>query len=107
MGQDIVAREAPGLNIPKSSNTCEISIVDTTTKITCPANTLLEPSIKGHELLNCPTVAFLIRHNGKQIMFDLGSKEDWWNVSPADIILRRGESLTRPVSSPCGQRDQE
>jgi len=83
MGQDIAAKAAPELNIPKSSNVCEISIIDTTTLITCPAITLLEPSIKGHELLNCPTVAFLVRHkSGKQVMFDLGSKEDWWNFPP-------------------------
>ena len=83
MVQDIAPKQAPGLNLPKSSKTCELHMIDTTTKISCPAITLIEPAIKGHEILNCPTFAFLIKHSsGKQIMFDLGSKIDWWNFPP-------------------------
>ncbi|KAL5622356.1 hypothetical protein FOBRF1_001606 [Fusarium oxysporum] len=47
-----------------------------------PADTLVEPAIPGHELMNFPTFSFLINHDttGKQLLFDLGCRKDFWNL---------------------------
>ena len=73
------------LQIPKSDSTCEISVVDTTTKFVVPAAAFVKPVAKGHETMNMPSYAFLIRHkeSAKTFVFDLGCRKDWWNSSPA------------------------
>lgn len=90
---DIVPEEAPPVDIPNSGNTCLLSIVDTTCALTVPSKTLIEPVIPGHELMNFPTVAFLVTHtsSGKQILFDLGCKKDFWNLPPpvVEVIDRK------------------
>ncbi|KAK2678755.1 hypothetical protein RAB80_003936 [Fusarium oxysporum f. sp. vasinfectum] len=62
--------------------TCTLSIIDTTCYLTVPADTLVEPTIPGHELMNFPTFSFLINHDttGKQLLFDLGCRKDFWNL---------------------------
>ncbi|KAH7127308.1 fungal-specific transcription factor domain-containing protein [Dactylonectria macrodidyma] len=70
------------MDIPKGDQTCSVSIIDTTCNLTVPADTLVEPVIPGHELMNFPTVAFLITHqkSRKQLLFDLGCRKDFWNL---------------------------
>jgi glyoxylase-like metal-dependent hydrolase (beta-lactamase superfamily II) len=48
---------------------------------------MVEPRIKGHEYLNLPTYAFYIYHPrlGKRILFDMGARKDWWNLTP-DVV---------------------
>ncbi|KAH6632885.1 beta-lactamase-like protein [Boeremia exigua] len=81
---------APAVDIPLSEHTCTLSIVDTTCVLTVPAETLVDPPILGHELMNFPTFSFLISNSssGKQILFDLGCKKDFWNLPQpvADVI---------------------
>jgi glyoxylase-like metal-dependent hydrolase (beta-lactamase superfamily II) len=79
---DIVAENPPPTNIPKHGKTCLVSVVDTTCILTVHGGTLVEPVIPGHELMNFPTVAFLITNisQGKQILFDLGCQRDFWNL---------------------------
>ncbi|KAF1984629.1 Metallo-hydrolase/oxidoreductase [Aulographum hederae CBS 113979] len=81
---------APALDIPDQGSTCGLSVVDTTCSLTAPSNTLVEPPISGHELMNFPVFAFLIKHStsGRQLLFDLGCKKDFWNLPPpiADVI---------------------
>lgn len=88
--QDINPKASPSLEIPTSEITCSLSIIDTTCYLTVPADTLVEPVIKGHELMNFPTFAFLISHSasGKQILFDLGCRKDFWNLpSPIAQVI--------------------
>ncbi|KAL8675036.1 MAG: hypothetical protein Q9224_007482, partial [Gallowayella concinna] len=75
----------PSLNLPKSDSTVEVSIINTTTDIVVPAWAFVQPVLKGHETMNMPTFAFLIKNKklGKTIMFDLGCRKDWWNFAPA------------------------
>ncbi|KAM5366855.1 hypothetical protein ACJZ2D_010307 [Fusarium nematophilum] len=77
----------PSINIPDSSNTCEVYIIDTTSDILVESWSLFEPEIKGHKFLNLPTFAFLIHNisSNKWILFDLGTRKDWWNLPPAVI----------------------
>lgn len=78
------AKPAPSLNIPSSSSTCQLSIINTTCDITVPIPYLVEPNIEGHDWLNLPTYSFHIKHekSGKELLFDLGTRADWWNSVP-------------------------
>jgi glyoxylase-like metal-dependent hydrolase (beta-lactamase superfamily II) len=72
------------LRLPTGDSRCLVYAIDTTCNLTVPADTLVEPVIKGHELMNFPTVSFLIVHkqSGRKILFDLGCKRDFWNLPP-------------------------
>ena len=86
----VVEMSAPALNLPQGSETCKVSIVNTTCNLRVPPGLLVEPTIKGLEWLNLPTFSFHITHKqtGKQILFDLGCRKDWYNHVPpvADVL---------------------
>lgn len=72
----------PDLNIPPSSSTVNVSVIDTTTQVRgVGAYRFLEPSIKGHEYLAVPAYSFLIRHPkfNRTLIYDLGMRKDWWS----------------------------
>ncbi|KAH7124857.1 beta-lactamase-like protein [Dactylonectria estremocensis] len=74
----------PTAGIPLSGNTCDVSLIDTTTDLLVKTSALLEPEIQGHEFLNLPTFAFYIYNprSDKRLLFDMGSRKDWWNLPP-------------------------
>lgn len=84
---EIIPKAAPNLNLPPGEVCCDIAIIDTTTDLVCSTTSLLEPEIKGHELLNLPTYAFHIKNQktGVEVMFDLGARKDWWNAPPVVV----------------------
>ena len=84
-GDEIKPQPHPSLNLPQSNSTVELSLINTTTDLVCPAKVFVDPVQKGHEYLNMPTFAFLVENKnlGKRVMFDLGCRKDWWNLSPA------------------------
>lgn len=44
---------------------------------------ILEPAIHGHDTLQCPAYSFLIEHpSGRKVLYDLGTRKDWQNLSP-------------------------
>ena len=77
-------KQAPSINLPKSSETCKLAIVDASCDIVVPPYMLVEPNITGHDWLNLPTYAFHIVHEstGTELVFDLGCKKDWQNSVP-------------------------
>ncbi|MCJ1399609.1 hypothetical protein MMC11_002811 [Xylographa trunciseda] len=78
-----MAKPAPDLQIPSSSSTVQVSIIDTTTHIGLIPSVFVEPSIPGYDTLNCPAYSFLIEHSsGRKILFDLGVRKDWNNLAP-------------------------
>jgi len=80
---EIKAKQHPSLNLPKSDTCLQVAIINTTTDIVCPASGFVRPVLKGHEYLNFSTAAFHLKHpSGKEIMFDLGCRKDYWNFSP-------------------------
>lgn len=81
-----MALPPPKLNIPRSSNTVEISIINTTATIRgVDAWKFLEPPIEGHEWLAVPCFSVLIHHpfQDRTLVFDLGIRKDWWNLAPS------------------------
>lgn len=49
------------------------------------------PSIKGFDTLEVPSFAFLIEHppSGRKVLFDLGLRKDWENLSPAAVAMAK------------------
>lgn len=75
----------PDLGIPPSPHTVDVSIINTGATIRgIPTRLFLAPSIKGHEWLAAPAFSFLIQHPGlnRALVFDLGIRKDWENLSP-------------------------
>lgn len=74
----------PNLNIPSSSATVHVQIIDTTGHITGSLDTFFTPAIKGHTRLSCPSYAFLISHPKlkRRVLFDLGIRKDYLELPP-------------------------
>ena len=53
-GEDIRPKPSPSLNLPKSENTCDVHIINTTTNLVVPAWAFVSPVQKGHETMNMP-----------------------------------------------------
>lgn len=72
-------------DIPESDHTVRVKLLDTTTYLTGIANVFVEPVVAGHETFSFYDLAFLIENErlGKKVMFDLGTRKDYWNLSPA------------------------
>lgn len=77
------------INFPFSNSTVRVRLVDTTALLTVRAESFIEPVPEGLDLLNMTCAAFLIEHqpSGKRIMFDLGVRKDYWNLSA--VIQKR------------------
>jgi glyoxylase-like metal-dependent hydrolase (beta-lactamase superfamily II) len=77
----------PAFNIPPSSSTVSVKIIDSTSWIEAPLGSLFGPVIPGHEKLSCPSYSFLIEHGplGRKVLFDLGTRKDWENLAPSIV----------------------
>lgn len=77
--EHIEPEPAPALNIPKSSSTVDVSIINTTTDIVSTSKVFVKPHIPGQDYVNLPTFAFLLHHrqSGKKVLFDMGGRKDW------------------------------
>lgn len=84
--QELTPLPAPSLNLPPSSATVRVQAIDTTTRMVCDARAFVEPPIFGHEKLNFQTMCFLVEHmtsaGPEYVLFDCGSRKDFWNGSP-------------------------
>jgi len=71
-------------SIPYSTSTINIKAINTTADLLCSAEGFVKPIIKGHENLNLPTMCFLLENKelGKTVLFDCGSRKDFWNFAP-------------------------
>ncbi|KAI0125606.1 beta-lactamase-like protein [Xylariales sp. AK1849] len=75
----------PELNIPSSTSTVNVSIINSSGIIRgVSAWRIIEPSIEGHEWLATPCYSFFIQHPklNRSLVFDLGIKKDWENFPP-------------------------
>jgi hypothetical protein len=74
----------PPLNIPSSTVSVEVSVIDPGARFELPVDVLFkQKDLGGKTSLKGPTFGFLIEHgSGRKIMFDLGARPDWENYSP-------------------------
>ncbi|KAI1367086.1 beta-lactamase-like protein [Xylaria arbuscula] len=89
------------LNIPTSTSTVNVSIIDTgATFKGLPADSLLEPTIPGHEYLGGPCFSFLIQHPtlNRTLLFDLAMNKDWekWPKPLLEAFLGSGATAVVP-----------
>ncbi|KAM0142658.1 hypothetical protein ACHAP3_001764 [Botrytis cinerea] len=77
-------KPAPNLNIPPSSTTVSVRIIDTTTHVSgIPLSAFASPAISGHTHISGPAYSFLIEHpSSRSLLFDLGVRRDWENLAP-------------------------
>ncbi|OCL06121.1 Metallo-hydrolase/oxidoreductase [Glonium stellatum] len=76
-------KPAPELNIPESSSTVKISVIDSTARLSLPFSHFLTPTLKGKESIGGPAYSTLIEHpSGRKVLFDLGVRKDWENMAP-------------------------
>jgi glyoxylase-like metal-dependent hydrolase (beta-lactamase superfamily II) len=71
-----------------------VSIIDTTGIIRgVPSELVLSPHIKGYDWLAVPVFSFLVQHPSldRSLIFDLGIRKDWRNLSP--VVLSQLKSL--------------
>lgn len=75
---------AKPLSLPPSKSTVNVQAVDTTLQLYVKSENFLNPVVPGHEIYNCPTLAFLITNprTSKKVLFDAGARKDYWNYSP-------------------------
>ncbi|KAK1974557.1 metallo-beta-lactamase superfamily protein [Colletotrichum cereale] len=79
------------LNIPPSTSTVQVSIIDTTLDGDLPTAPFMGPAIKGFERWHPVGYAFLVTHtdaegNERRVLFDLGLAKDWENDLPPPVI---------------------
>ncbi|KAL3488189.1 beta-lactamase-like protein [Aspergillus germanicus] len=73
------------LSLPTGSTSVDVGIIDSTARLTVPASHLLSPATDLDRVtLTAPSYSFIIQHpSGRKILFDLGLRKDWWNLTPA------------------------
>ncbi|MCJ1421068.1 hypothetical protein MMC32_007430 [Xylographa parallela] len=74
----------PTESIPASTAVIHIKAINTTSDLLCSAEGFVTPIIPGHEVLNLPTLCFLLENKslGRSVLFDCGSRKDFWNFPP-------------------------
>jgi glyoxylase-like metal-dependent hydrolase (beta-lactamase superfamily II) len=93
----VAAQNAPDLGIPHSPHTVDVSIVDTTGIIRGVSSRLfLAPHIKGYDWLALPVFSFLVQHPAlhRSLIFDLGIRKDWQNLSPVVLSQLKSHGWT-------------
>ncbi|KAI1627144.1 beta-lactamase-like protein [Exophiala viscosa] len=82
------------VTFPPSESAVRVRMMNPGAVMTVKAESFVKPVQKGHELLNLTCTAYLIEHesSGKKVMFDLGVRKDWWNLSPV-IHKRLGSTI--------------
>ncbi|KAK3309423.1 beta-lactamase-like protein [Chaetomium strumarium] len=88
---------APSLGIPTSPHTVDVSIINTTSSLRgIPTALTIDSPIEGHNWMACPVFAFLIQHPTlhRSVLFDLGVRKDWANLSPALLAQIKASSMT-------------
>ncbi|CZR60793.1 uncharacterized protein PAC_10689 [Phialocephala subalpina] len=86
-------------SIPSSSSRCILRAIDTTLQLYVKSVNFLRPVIPGHEIYNCPNMAFLITYqkSGKKVLFDAGGRKVYWNFGPAvRERFRKGVNVKGP-----------
>lgn len=92
-----MASSPPGITIPPSNSTVSVAIIDTTSwAYKIPCGDLFLPRFDGLDTFDICSYAFLITHQDRHVLFDLGIKKDWENLIPG-TVKRHKESGTEIV----------
>jgi hypothetical protein len=77
----------PRLNVPPSSVSISVKIIDASTISNVPADALFTPPVPGFKTARAsPSFSFLLEHpSGQKVLFDLGIRKDWQNLAQAIV----------------------
>ncbi|KAL9006259.1 MAG: hypothetical protein Q9188_000981 [Gyalolechia gomerana] len=78
---------APALEIPPSSSTVIVRVIDSTTKLEINPDIFWRPESTGPNPIQAPIFCFLISNAEQHILFDLGVRRDWENYAPSTVEL--------------------
>ncbi|KAL8715443.1 MAG: hypothetical protein Q9220_000777 [cf. Caloplaca sp. 1 TL-2023] len=81
------ATSPPPLDIPSSSHTVTVRIIDSTTRLRLDAETFWRPATKGLDSVWAPDYCFLVSNGDHHVLFDLGTRCDWQNGAPAFVKI--------------------
>ncbi|KAJ5578598.1 Metallo-hydrolase/oxidoreductase [Penicillium hispanicum] len=87
---------SPGLQVPASSSTVDVRVINTNTRLYLKPGVFWEPALPGFEGPHSPIYCFLVSHGDRHIVFDLGVRIDWENLPPKIVKLVKA---TTTVSS--------
>jgi glyoxylase-like metal-dependent hydrolase (beta-lactamase superfamily II) len=83
------------LNIPHSTSSVTVSIIDSSIKMTFPIRPFFTPIVAGVEQLEANAYSFLIEHpNGQKLLFDLGARADFESNAPTVVWRLKGFGVT-------------
>ncbi|KAK3303851.1 beta-lactamase-like protein [Chaetomium strumarium] len=91
---------APDLGIPLSPHTVDVSIINTNSTVQgVSAHLFFTPPLQGYDWLGVPVFSFLIQHPGlnRSLIFDLGIRKDWENLSSPVLSRIKGGGWTLRV----------
>lgn len=83
---------APDLKLPPGEKAVTVKVINTTCFIkTTNIGRFMSPHMKGHDKLTAPAFSFLVEHESqgktRRLVFDLGVRKDWENLSPAIVDM--------------------
>ncbi|KAG8167424.1 hypothetical protein KVR01_003113 [Diaporthe batatas] len=85
-------------NIPESSTTVDVSVIDTDTTVHLNPELFWRPKVDGFTGLHAPIYCFLVsnRRTGENVLFDLGTRPDWRNYAPKTVDLISATTIVKP-----------
>lgn len=84
------AQSPPALNIPNSTTTVAVRIIDTTCYGKAAASLVFTPNVAGLDNFVFPSYAFLVSHRKgsvvRHVLFDAGMRKDWEEALPPPTV---------------------
>ncbi|EFE44953.1 hypothetical protein TRV_00204 [Trichophyton verrucosum HKI 0517] len=77
----------PGVDIPISSSTVNVRVIDTNTLVHLNPKLFWEPMIEGFTGFHAPSYCFLVSSGTRNAVFDLGIRTDWRNYAPKVVSV--------------------
>lgn len=94
---EIMPQSIPPLSLPPSDKTVRVRAIDTTTNIVCPTRAFLQNPVAGYDTASMKTMCFMLEHETPQgtehILFDCGSRKDFWNSAPRTSKMMLGPHM--------------
>ncbi|KAJ5747630.1 uncharacterized protein N7511_009326 [Penicillium nucicola] len=91
------AVQPPRLEVPSSSSTALVRVIDPGTTVDLTPNLFWQPALNGLDKVTVPTYCFLISSGERHILFDLGVRLDWQNLAPtAAQLIRATTTVCNP-----------
>ncbi|OTA53100.1 hypothetical protein K449DRAFT_378817 [Hypoxylon sp. EC38] len=98
VASSITPKPPPALQIPNSSYTVDVRVIDTGTLLHLNPSLFWQPEIDGFEDLEAPIYCFLVSHGHQHIIFDLGVRPDWENYAPKIVSRIKATTTITPGS---------